>query len=259
MLTTPITTPHFHIRVLTLLSNHLDRLDSPSGKDDAVATIPPLSPLDTPLAPGESLTQLLGVISPWIDLCSPDPAVYNVSRQVLELEVAYAAFCGLGNIILPAPKLHHGKLHGEGVTQYAYAIQEALKIGHYIHMSISLSMMDNREQDVDDVVGSLTDKARGRYMGLSEDSHHKDSIEIEEKDEEGTVIVTRKRPVKFDFFGSWDAWHVIRTVCKYNTRLCVGKNRIALLLHSSLLSRVCKFFLSLQFLWSLSVVPRRIS
>jgi len=232
MLTTPITTPHFHTRVLTLLSDHLDKLDSPSIKNDTVPTIPILSPVDTPLAPGETLSQLLGVISPWIDLCSPDPVVYNISRQVLELEVAYAAFCGLGNIIVPAPKLHHGKLHGDGVTHYAYAIQEALKIGHYIHMSILLSMMDNPEQENDEVVGSLAEKARGRYMGLSEDSHHKDSVEMEEKDEEEAVILTRKKSVKFDFFGSWDAWNIIRTVCKYNNRLCVGKNRITLSFHS---------------------------
>lgn len=235
MLTTPITTPHFHTRVLTLLSNHLDELDSQSNKHIAVPTIPSLLPVDTPLAPGEMLSQLLGVISPWIDLCSPDPAVYNISRQVLDLEVAYAAFCGLGNIILPAPKLHHGKLHGDGVTQYAYAIQEALRIGHYIHMSLSLPMMDNPEQEHDEVVGSLADKAQGRYMGLSEDSHRKGSIEMEERDDEGTVLLTRGKPVKFDFFGSWDAWHIIRTVCKYNTRLCVGKNRVALSLHSFLL------------------------
>lgn len=234
MLTTPITTPHFHTRVLTLLSSYLDEVESAISQYNAIPTVSSLSPVDTPLAPGETLSQLLGVISPWIDLCSPDPAVYNISRQVLELEVAYAAFCGLGNIILPAPKLHHGKLHGDGVTQYAYAIQEALKIGHYIHMSVLLPMMDTSEQEIDEVVGSLADRARGRYLGLPEDARHKDSIEVEERDKEVTVLATRKKPVKYNFFGTWDAWNIIRTVCKYNSRLCVGKIRVAISLQSYL-------------------------
>ena len=238
MLTTPITTPHFHSRVLTLLSNYLKELDSHPHTILPTLTLSSLLPVDTPLAPGETISQLLGVVSPWIDLCSPDPAIYDISRQVLELEVAYAAFCGIGNIILPTPKLHHGKLHGEGVTQYAYAIQEALDIGNYIQLSISLPMMDNPEDDGDDMVGSLTESARGKYMGLSEDASHKRSDE--EEYHKGNDAInrsdsSRKRPAKFDFFGTWDAWNVIRTVCKYSNRLFVGKDRIASL------SKLCVF------------------
>ena len=229
MLTTPITTPLFHTRVLTLLSTYMDQAKGM----EAIPIIPPLSPVDTPLAPGETLSQLIGVVSPWIDLCSPDPAIYGLSRQVLDLEIAYAAFCGLGNIILPTPKLHHGRSHGEGVTQYAYAIQEALQIGHYIYMSVTMPMMDNPHQESNDLIGSLADKARARYTGLSEENHHKASVERDEKDEEGTVLVTRKSFAEFDFFGSWDAWHIIRTVCKYNTRLCVGKNWTSIFLNIS--------------------------
>lgn len=224
MLTTPITTPHFHSRVLTLLSNHLNELGSQPTRSIPAPVIPSLSPFDTPLAPGETISQLLAVVSPWIDLCSPDPAVYNISRQVLELEVAYAAFCGIGNIILPSPKLHQGKLHGEGVMQYAYAVQEALNIGNYIQMSISLPMMDNPEQNSDEVVGSLAERARAKYLGLSENGSQKNSMEeLEENEDGGTVIFSRKNSARFDFFGTWDAWNVIRTLCKYNNRLSVGK------------------------------------
>jgi len=199
MLTTPITTPHFQSRVITQLSNHLEALRSHPNLSPP--TLPELSPVDSSLTPGEVISQLLAVASPWIDLCSPDPLVYNISRQVLDLEIAYAAFCGIGNIIIPGPKLHHGKLHGEGVTQYAYAIQEALAIGNYIQIQIWLPMIDH-SADGEDVEGSLTPFAREEYVGAQEES----------------------KPNRSDIFGTWDAWNIIRSVCKHNARLFVGKN-----------------------------------
>lgn len=228
MLTTPLTTPHFHARVLALLSNHLNELDRCPGRSLPTPIIPSLSPFDTPLAPHESMSQLLAVASPWIDLSSPDPVIYNLSRQVLELEVAYAAFCGIGNIILPAPRLHHGKLHGDGITRYAYAIQEALNIGLYIQLSVTLPMMDNPSEDDAIDQKSLAARARGKYMGLSEDSDEEKSAELSEERGQSLDSGSRSgtKATKFDFFGTWDAWNVIRTVCKYNNRLFVGKNRI---------------------------------
>ena len=224
MLTTPITTPYFHSRVLTLLSNYFKELGSHPHRSIPTPSLSSLSPVDTPLAPGEIVSQLLAVVSPWIDLCSPDPVIYNLSRQVLELEVAYAAFCGVGNIILPYPKLHHGKLSGEGITQYACAVQDALSIGHYIQMSVSLPMMDNLEQEGNEVIGSLADRARAKYLGLTEGGLYRSSVDgMDEDDEKGTIAGSRKKLAKFDFFGTWDAWNVIRTVCKYNNRLFVGK------------------------------------
>ena len=231
MLTSPITTPIFHTRVLALLSNHMTELERNPAAEVPIPTISSLSPADTPLAPGDIVPHLLAFVSPWLDLCSPDPIIYNVSRQVLELEVAYAAFCGVGNIILPSPKLHHGKLHSEGVTQYAYAVQEALKIAQYIQLSIILPMMDDPDQDSDEVKGSLTNEARAKYMGLSDGHSQKNSLESPgespkdtDQDDDGASI-RRKRSARFDFFGTWDAWNVIRTLCTYNARLFVGKDR----------------------------------
>ena len=231
MLTSPITTPNFHSRVLALVSNHITELESNPGARLPIPTISPLSPVDTPLAPGDIVPHLLAFVSPWLDLCSPDPVIYNVSRQVLELEVTYAAFCGIGNIILPSPKLHYGRLHGEGVTQYAYAVQEALKIASYIQFSIMLPMMDDPSQDSDDVEGKLANEARARYMELSDGHSQKNSMEstreaLNEIDQSGDGTSIRRRwSTRFDFFGTWDAWNVIRTLCTYNARLFVGKNR----------------------------------
>lgn len=227
MLTTPITTPIFRARVLTLVSNHLEELDKHPDKYIPVPIIPSFSPVDTSLAPSEIVSQLLAVASPWIDLSSPDPVIYNISRQVLELEVAYAAFCGIGNIILPRPRLHHGKLHGEGITQYAYAVQEALNIGQYIQLSVSLPMMDSSEDDEEDDYSSLPTLARGRYVGLAEDGYERVSMEDGEEPGDAEISSRSSRKAsKFDFFGTWDAWNVIRTVCKYSNRLFVGKNWI---------------------------------
>lgn len=206
MLTTPITTPYFNLRVFNMLREYMDDLENYPSRDPSIPTIPALSALDTNLAPGDIIPQLLGVVSPWIDLCSPDPVVYNISRQVLEMEVAYAAFCGMGNLILPTPRLHHGTLHSEGIAQYAYATQEALNIGNYIQLSISMPMMDNPQENREEMDSSLAKEARRRYMGLAEDS--------------ARVYLSPKH----DFFGAWDAWNIIRTVCKYSARLFVGKN-----------------------------------
>lgn len=210
MMTVPITTPHFHSRVLGLLSSHLSNLQSPSyDASGTMATtpntrplvIPPLSKADSHLTPNEATSQLVGVTSKWIDLCSPDPLVADLSRQTLMLEVAYAAFCGIGYLLVPGPKLHHGGKHSEGIIYYARAIQDALSLGPYIQFHIWLRMVDNPELEVD-AMGDLAPLARNEYLEPS------DGFQPE-----------------IDAFGTWDAWDCIRKTCKYHTRLFVGENR----------------------------------
>lgn len=198
MLTTPITTPLFHSRVLALLATQFSELKD-GHLEDPAPIVSSLSATDTAITPNDTISQLVGIASPWVDLSSPDPIVYNISRQVLELEISYAAFCGLGNVVLPGPKLQYGSSHGEGVVQYAYAIQELLALNNYTQILIHLPMMYHPDQDGDDVEGSLSPFTRQEYV------------------EEGGRS-------KHDFLGTWDAWHVIRTLCKYNARLFVGKN-----------------------------------
>lgn len=230
MLTMPITTPYFNLRVLNLLIGHFATL-SANHSETTIPTIPPLSALDTNLTPGESTSQLLGIVSPWIDLCSPDPVIFSLSQQVLEIEVAYASFCGIGNLVLPSPKLHHGKVHGEGVVQYAHAVQEVLNIGQYIHLAIMMPMMENPHDVMEETKGSLALQARAEYLGGAEEHWHtalkeRDSI-ASSKPEELLNINPKKKvhvSTKHDYFGTWDAWNNIRTICNYNTRLFVGKN-----------------------------------
>ena len=241
MLTVPITTPYFNLRVLNLLVEHFAK-PSPKSGALAVPVIPSLSALDTNLAPDEMVSQLLGVISPWIDLCSPDPVIFNLSCQVMEMEVAYAAFCGIGNLILPCPKLHYGKSHGEGVAQYAHAMKQALEIGSFIQISITMPMMDNPHDVIEETKGSLSLQARPEHVGTTEDdwqSVQDARSSLESRPEELLNVNPRKGvhvSSKHDYFGTWDAWNVIRTICKYNARLFVGKNRIDFTLHLGLRS-----------------------
>lgn len=202
MLTTPITTPYFQSRVLTLLSYHLETLAhlEPSDAVPSAPIIPPLTPVDTPLTPGNTVSQLIGYVSPWIDLCSPDPVIYSISHQVLTIEVAYASFCGTSNLIIPGPNLHPSGRSDEndGIAKYARAIQEALTIGSFMHFTIHMPMYEEPELLVE-VEGSLASYMREEYFSPSNDDG------------------------EADLFGSWDAWNLIRGVCKYNTRLSVGK------------------------------------
>ncbi|KAJ5488920.1 hypothetical protein N7539_003810 [Penicillium diatomitis] len=207
MLTVPITTTHFHSRVLSLLSSHLSGLQLPSldplgtratSQNTLPLIIPPLTKLDSNLTPNEATSQLVGVTSSWIDLCSPDPLIADLSRQVFMLEVAYAAFCGIGYLLIPGPKLHHGGIHSEGIVYYARAVQDALNLGPYIQFNIWLRMVDNPEMEVDNM-GDLGPFARQEFL---------------QAEPTGST--------KTDPFGTWDAWDLIRKTCKYHSRLVVA-------------------------------------
>ncbi|KAL2853677.1 PRMT5 arginine-N-methyltransferase-domain-containing protein [Aspergillus pseudodeflectus] len=207
MLTTPITTPHFHSRVLSLLSSHLANIQAVSHDDPRTLmttqnvrplVVPQLGPSDTHLTPNDAMSQLVGVTSSWIDMCSPDPLIADISRQVFMLEVAYAAFCGIGYLLIPGPKLHHNGMHSEGVIYYARAIQDAIGLGPYIQFHVWLNMVDSQDLEVDEM-GDLAPLAREVFY---EDLENQSP--------------------KLDLFGTWDAWDAIRRSCKYHSRLFVA-------------------------------------
>jgi protein arginine N-methyltransferase 5 len=205
MLTSPITSPHFHSRVLSLISSHLSELsllespDISSTKNIPPAPIiPPLTPVDTPLTPGDTVSQLIAYSSPWIDLCSSDPLISNISRQVLNIEIAYASFCGIGNVIIPGPNTYSSdSIESDGLIQYARAIQEALAIASYIQIAIHIPMYGHEEAK--EMTGDLKPFARDQ------------------------LSIKAKANKEIDLFETWDAWNLIRSVCKYNSRLSVGK------------------------------------
>jgi type II protein arginine methyltransferase len=126
----------------------------------------------------------------------------------LNIEIAYASFCGVGNIIIPGPRSYSsGPTESDGLIQYARAVQEALTIGSYIQMAIHIPMYG--QEELKEITGDLRALARNQEPA----GNTKGSKET-------------------DLYETWDAWNLIRSVCKYNSRLSVGK--IPMKLSSSL-------------------------
>jgi protein arginine N-methyltransferase 5 len=166
-----------------------------SPEDVPIPLLPPLRPTDTPLLPNESLSQyVVAVTSPWIDLASPDPVISNISRQILNLELAYASFCGIPNVIVKAPALSSSRGHSAVMAQFARAILEALSIGPYLHLHVLFSMSPGKGK-------------------RSEDSSHLSRFsQVAEPDVEPDL----------DPWASWEAWDLLRGLCKYSGRISVG-------------------------------------
>ncbi|RMD45079.1 hypothetical protein DV735_g155, partial [Chaetothyriales sp. CBS 134920] len=204
MVTSPITTPHFHSRVLTLLSSALTdgspsaALDIAQQRNGSPVVIPPLTPADSSLTPHATVNQVVGLISPWIDLCSPDPIVADLSRQVLKLELNYAAFCGLTFVLIPGPQLAGSTANGAGLAQYARAVLDSLGQAPFIQFHIWLPMVERPGSERQDM-GDLRLFARPAFLQEHEPK--------------------TPRP---DLFASWEAWDIIRSICKYSSRLFVA-------------------------------------
>ncbi|KAI1364819.1 methyltransferase-like protein [Xylaria arbuscula] len=194
--TTPITNAHFHERILKLVDESLSQANGqqkPGSRIDPI--VPPLTPEDTTLFPEVYTSGFVGYASPWLDLCSPDHVIASISRQVLNLEVNYANFCGVRSIIIPGPRQDSAQAgNGRGIAQYARAIQEALLIGTRVNLIIHLPMY--REPGLDEKVAQLS---------ISKEAQAK-----------------AQSPEEIDIFTAWDSWHVIRTACEYDTRLFVA-------------------------------------
>lgn len=191
--TTPLTTGSFHERILSQLQSHLSSDDANSP---LMPLILPLSPEDTSLTPNASNSAFMGVVSPWIDLASADPVIAHVSRQVLSMEVAFAAFCGISNVII------HGPTSSNGATQYSRAIAVALGLGPYVQLHILMPMNGELETDGGEVT-HLSELSRPAFI---------DDAEGDTEDEEE--------------YGSWDVWDSIRSVCNYSQKLSIGKTSL---------------------------------
>ena len=199
MLTTSITTPQFHSSVQAILSTYIAEYNHEHKHSDLpVPLIPPLKPEDSPLFPTNSIAQYIAVSSPWIDLASPDPIISNVSRQVLNLELAYAAFCGIQHVIIPAPPILGSCKRHQIISQFARAVSEALAIGQYLQLHILFPISPGKGKGSED----LSHLSRFAQLNTSEtDSNSGQDSEAWEP---------------------WEAWDLIRSVCNYNGRISVG-------------------------------------
>ncbi|CAG9979350.1 unnamed protein product [Clonostachys byssicola] len=200
--TTPLTNDHFRERVFRLVQDHLAALKD-SGDDGssnfttpgADPILPPLTPQDTSVFPSAAVNTYTGCISPWIDPCSPNRVISSISRQVLNLEINYANFCGIRSLILPGPTRDASKDGGiQGLAQYSRAVQEALTIGSRLTFLVHMPMY--REP----LVG-LEPRTLSSVLGATPPQ------------EAGKEI---------DLYTAWDSWNHIRSVCDYDMRLFVA-------------------------------------
>lgn len=203
-MTTPITNNHFKSRVFKLVEDHLALLDK-SNDDGTSATtspltdpiLPPLTPEDTSVFPSPAVNTYTGFISPWIDLCSTNRIISSISRQVLNLEINYANFCGIKSLVITGPATDASKNGGnQGLTQFSRAVQEALTIGSRLTFLIHMPMYREPGLETIDTLSSLRPTAQ-----------------------------REESPAEIDLFAAWDSWHQIRSVCDYDTRLFVGACR----------------------------------
>ncbi|KAI0181701.1 Skb1 methyltransferase [Hypoxylon sp. FL1284] len=194
--TTPVTSQYFHGRVVELLRAFTrDAADKEKASAIPDPIVPPLTINDTTLFPGTYTSGLIAYASPWIDLSSSNRAIASISRQVLNLEISYANFCGVRTVIVPGPRQDAVQTgNGQGITQYARAIQEAFSIGTRVNILIHIPMY--REPGLEEKEAPLST-----------------GLEATETTPKGSEI---------DLFSAWDSWHLIRTVCEYDARLFVA-------------------------------------
>ncbi|THW65687.1 Skb1 methyltransferase [Aureobasidium pullulans] len=192
MMTRPITSPGFQARVLALVDAYFDAVSSSSNADAVpYPLVAPLTPEDTNLVPDEYISTMICCTSPWIDLASPDPVIAHVSRQVFNHEVAYAAFCGVNNIMIQGPGLEASSV----ISQYARAIWHSLEVGPYINLQVLLPMQPREDSAAQNGL-SLAGRARDSFKTL--------------------------QSISTDALWSWDTWELIRSTCKYHPRLTVA-------------------------------------
>ena len=101
-------------------------------------------------------------------------------------------------MLIPGPRTYGSGTDSDGLVQYARAIQEALSIGSYIYLAIHIPMYG--QHDIKEMTGDLLPFGRVR----SSSAKGKASQDV-------------------DLYENWDTWNLIRDVCKYNSRLSVGK------------------------------------
>ncbi|KAK5108973.1 hypothetical protein LTR62_007607 [Meristemomyces frigidus] len=198
LLSAPVSTAAFQSRVLGVLQAHVETLKASSDPGSVPCPlVKPLTPDDTDLVPHDSNASFIAVVSPWIDLASSDPLIAHVSRQVFNLEVAYAAFVGISNVLVQGP------ISSMGVTQYARTLLEGLGLGPYVQLHVLLPMTGELEQDISADGIHLSELARPQYAEDFED--------VEEDDDE-----------QANMYAHWETWNTIRTVCNYSTKLSIA-------------------------------------
>ncbi|KAF4549144.1 PRMT5 TIM barrel domain-containing protein [Elsinoe fawcettii] len=194
MITTPVTNAAFREHVQQLMKD----CTIPDGTQGVTEfpVVPSLGPSFSTLHPTDAISSMIAVISPWADVTSPDPLVAHVSRQVVSVEIAYAAFCGLSNVILP-PLCRAGvPTNPATVSAYSEMVSRSLSIGPYLQIIVPFPM-DDQKIAPEDIGPSLESTPRSTN-GKSE-------------------------PVEAtDILSPWDSWNHVRSTCDYASKLSIS-------------------------------------
>lgn len=197
--TTPITNERFRARVFALVDNHFRDLAAKDQPPTSTSTplladpiVPPLTLEDVALFPSDASRTYTACVSSWLDFGSTDPFVASISRQVLNLELAYAGFCNVKNILIPRPSPENGQFD---CSRYARAIREGLAILNQAHFFL--------------------------FMPMSHVSAEKLGITLADTVPKATPTES-PAPETDDTF-MWEAWHQIRSICSYPARLLIGE------------------------------------
>lgn len=157
-----------------------------------------LGPEYTSLGPSDATPSMIATVSPWADVSSSDPVVAHLSRQVVSIEVAYAAFCGISNVILP-PLFRAGTTpDAVAVSRYADVVSQSLSLGPYLQILAPFPMDDQKLPKEETVTFKLQSSAKHATEQSSE--------------QPGS-----------DPFSTWDAWNHVRIVCNYAAKLALGR------------------------------------
>ncbi|PSR80035.1 methyltransferase-like protein [Coniella lustricola] len=206
--TAPITNTHFHQRVKALYHSHVSALQASTTLTSKQKTnpslpdpvLPTLTDEDTSLGPCPYIGNVLAYSSPWIDLGSSDPVVASLSRQALNLEVAFANWCGVRSVVVPGPRADED---ARAVAQFARAILETFDVATRVNIIIHLPMY--------------------REPGLEEKTPLLSTELLDSREAAAAGQKAAQTEDEIDLFGAWDTWHTIRSVCNYATRLYAGK------------------------------------
>ncbi|KDD76850.1 PRMT5 arginine-N-methyltransferase [Helicosporidium sp. ATCC 50920] len=165
------------------LASSPERRPAPVPQTPGQAPPPPFAPSDMLLSSAQWSSQVVGRVSSWIDLDSPDLALRRDSEVALAQELAWAGHLSQQACILPPPP------RGLRCARYARALNHALMTQPNMALWVTLPLAPPAGEE-------------------------------EKEDEAGGSAVAVDPPSAAD--DPWEWWHLLRCACDHSTRLCVA-------------------------------------
>ncbi|EPQ31570.1 uncharacterized protein PFL1_00903 [Pseudozyma flocculosa PF-1] len=163
----------------------------------------------------EETEGLVALASPWIELDSLDEGVRLDSEIALRQELAYAAYLGISNVVLPPPSSEPARR--PFLPDYARAINsclssggtEAAPAGQWMNLSIKLPI--SSPYGLAKVLAAQA--SRGHGLGASGSAASNVSA---------AAPSAAAALLRADDDWAWETWEHVRQLCSYSTRLHVA-------------------------------------